>query len=105
MRLRNTRKREASGARPATRRWENVGVSLLQSSSSVRSVMRIELSFLSGAQQPAPPARSYGKEQGCIRLGQAGRLSFTLLDLHPEDAKDLLISPTNVSNDYHQLSL
>ncbi|AUW40916.1 hypothetical protein CUJ84_Chr000508 [Rhizobium leguminosarum] len=47
MRLRNPRKREVNGARPAARRWENVGVSLPQSSSIVLSVIRMGLSFLS----------------------------------------------------------
>jgi hypothetical protein len=63
--------------------------------------MRIELSFLSGA--TAHPSREVVRRRKAEPLnGQAGCLSLTLFDLHPEDAKHLLISPTNVSNDYYQ---
>jgi hypothetical protein len=58
-----------------------------------------------GAQQPALSARSGTERQVGFRADRPICLSITLIDLQPQDAKGLLISPTNVSNDYHQRCL
>ncbi len=49
--------READAGKTSARSW-------LQSSSSIRSVVRIGVILSLGAQQPTPPARSSGKASG-----------------------------------------